>query len=409
MPEDLAHEEAFSRERFLMRARALFYARLALLVVGLAMVLVPAWAEAFELDRPGALAIYLVMVAYSAVNYVFLEKRRVGAVLTFVTLCFDLLVLVYLVSATGGLRSPLLATQLIYTVLFVLLFPRPYAIIPPLLTFPVVAKIQEILDEGWFLSIDLFVLVWYSVINCVVVYLMVYLNAREEMQHRHVRRLEQSLRQLAVAEERNRLAREIHDGLGGSLSSLILQAEYLQARAEDASLREEIGELKGQAEESIEELRRSLSMMRGEFDLVRGVDEVCRKFEARNRGLEVSFTRSGHDRPVGPEASLALFRVLQESLTNVARHAQARRAEVRLAFDDEACELSVEDDGKGFDAAAAPPVGHYGLLNIQERARHVDGTARVDSTPGKGTRVSLRVPVTAPLFALPLPHPGRAA
>src|SRR5919204_4579441 len=76
----------FHEDRFLTRAKALFYARLAFLVLGLGVIGVPAWSEAFGVGGPGAFAIYLVMVAYSAANYVFLPRKRIGRVLTFVTL-----------------------------------------------------------------------------------------------------------------------------------------------------------------------------------------------------------------------------------------------------------------------------------------------------------------------------------
>jgi len=386
-------EEAFWRERFLMRARALFYARLALLFIGLGILVVPAWKDFFEIETLRGLVVYMVMVAYSAVNYVVLDTPKLGSRLTFVSLCMDLVVLVYLVVVSGGLQSPLLPTQLLFTTLFVMLFPRPLAVIPPLLTFPVVAKIQEILSEGWFTSQDLFLLIWYSAINCVIVYVMVYLNSREELKHREILRLQRSLKDYAVTQERTRLAREIHDGLGGTLSSLIIQAEYLQSLATDDSLRSEIGELKSSAEESIEELRRSLTMMRDDFDLVRGVEDACRKFEARTPGLKIGFRREGNELPVGPESALAMFRVLQESLANVVKHAQASTVEVTLRFDAQTCSLLVADDGQGFDTTKSSPVGHYGLLNIRERAQRIGGTASVDSSPGKGTRVFLSVPL----------------
>lgn len=390
---ETSDEDVFARERFLMRARALFYARLALLTLGLGILVVPAWKASFQIETPRPLAVYLVMLAYSALNYVLLEKKRLGAILSFVTLCCDLIVLVCLVVLSGGLQSPLLPTQLLFTTLFVMLFPRPIAIVPPLLVFPVVAKIQEILSDGWFSSADLFVLVWYSVVNCVVVYVVVYLHTREETKHREILRLQSSLKEFAVAEERTRLAREIHDGLGGTLSSLILQAEYLQGMTKEPELLKEIGELKTQAEESIDELRRSLKMMRDDFELVRAVEEACRKFESRTRGLTVTFRCDGRERPLSSDVALTLFRVLQESLANVARHAQATRAEVVLRFTDEVCELDVRDDGRGFDATKAPPVGHYGLLNMQERAQRVGGVAQVTSRAGEGTRILLSVPL----------------
>src|SRR2546423_12535001 len=91
----------FREDRFLTRARALFYARLAFLVLGLGVIGVPAWSQAFGVGGAGAVAIYLVMVAYSAANYVFLPRPKGGPGLTFSTPCADLCVLVWLVSATG--------------------------------------------------------------------------------------------------------------------------------------------------------------------------------------------------------------------------------------------------------------------------------------------------------------------
>lgn len=384
--------EAFARHRFVVRARSLFFARLALLGIGLLLFLVPKWAETFRLTTVKPLSVYMVMVAYSAASYVFAERQRLGPILTFITLCLDLCALVYLVAVSGALQSPFLPTQLLFTTFFVLLFPRPIAIIPPLLTFPVVAQIEHLRFEFPFSSTDVFILIWYSAINCIVVYVLVYLNAREEMKHRENLRLQESVRDLAVAEERARLSREIHDGLGGSLSSLILQAEYLHNLAPEGVFKAEVEELKAQAEESIEELRRSLTLMRADFDLIRGMEDACRRFEARHRGLEVSFTCVGKERTISSEAALTLFRVLQESLTNVARHAQATRADVRLAFEGDQCVLTVEDNGQGFDDAAPPPPGHYGLLNIRERAQRIGGTSKVTSTPGKGTRVWMAVP-----------------
>src|SRR2546430_10506291 len=104
----------FHEDRFLTRARALFYARLAFLVLGLGVIGVPSWSAAFGIRSSKAFAVYLVMVAYSAANYVFLARKRVGKALTFVTLCADLCVLVWLVSVTGrGPRTPLAKPPLV--------------------------------------------------------------------------------------------------------------------------------------------------------------------------------------------------------------------------------------------------------------------------------------------------------
>src|SRR3989475_6016695 len=188
----------FREDRFLTRARALFYARLAFLVLGLGVIGVPSWSAAFGVGGPKALAVYLVMVAYSWANYVSLPRKTVGKALPFAPLCADLCALVWLVSMTGGLRSPLLAAQLLFTILFVVLFPTPFSVVPPLLTFPVVAKLDHGLGGDGAVQVDVFVLLWCSEINCSLVYVMVYLNERDRLNHREPPKLSSSLRVIAI-------------------------------------------------------------------------------------------------------------------------------------------------------------------------------------------------------------------
>jgi signal transduction histidine kinase len=88
---------------------------------------------------------------------------------------------------------------------------------------------------------------------------------------------------------------------------------------------------------------------------------------------------------------LTLFRVLQECLSNSAKHAQARSVDVKIAYGADHVVLSVRDDGKGFDAARTP-AGHYGLLNMRERAMKVGGQLIVDTAPGKGSHITLQIP-----------------
>jgi two-component system, NarL family, sensor histidine kinase DegS len=403
----------FREDRFLTRARALFYARLAFLVLGLGVIGVPSWSAAFGVKGSKAFAVYLLMVAYSAANYVFLARKKVGKALTFVTLCGDLCVLVWLVSVTGGLRSPLLAAQLLFTILFVVLFPHPLAVVPPLLAFPVVAKLSQTIGGRALAQVDVFILLWYSAINCILVYVIVYLNERDRLKHRELQKLSAALRDMAIVDERNRLAREIHDGLGGVLSSVVIQSEYLlnmidgsevrarlsgntEARAVILpTIRKELSDLHNAASESMDELRRSLRMMREDFDLVGTLCDYCRLASARHR-LDVRFERSGRERSVGPENALALFRVLQEAITNAAKHCPKGTAvEVMLSFEQGRARLTIRDRGPGFTLPADPGTlsraGHYGLANMRERAKKVSGEFRMTSSPGQGTCIDVGV------------------
>jgi signal transduction histidine kinase len=383
---------SWEQDRFVARARALFYARMMFLTLGLLILAVPAWSFYFGLDGPLAFVGYFAMLLYSVANFLVIDHPKAGRWVTYLTLCLDLVIMVVMVvkPAGGGLANPLLATQLLFTTLFAILYPKPLAILPPLLALPVTTRLDLLLDRT-ITAIDLLTLIWYSALNFIIVYVVVYLNEREAAAHREVVSLQGDLKELAVVEERNRLAREIHDGLGASLSSMIIQSEYILGMAsKDESLRAEISELKATAEESIEELRRNLRMMREDFELSQGLEDYAKTFAERTQ-MDVRFARSGMQRKLSPDAQLALFRILQECLSNAAKHAQARQVQVRLEYADAHVHLVVKDDGKGFDPKKTPR-GHYGLLNMRERAMKLGGELHVDSAPGAGAQISFSLP-----------------
>jgi signal transduction histidine kinase len=387
--------ESWLQERFVARAKSLFYARMMFLTLGLCILAVPVWRRYFDFS-PLAFGWYFFMLLYSVANYLMLEHPRVGKIVTYLTLCLDLVVMVIVVvkpQTGGGLQNPLLATQLLFTTLFALLYPKPLAIMPPLLALPLTARIDQLLDRSP-TAIEVLTLFWYLALNFIVIYVLVYLNEREVSAHREVITLQADLKELAILEERNRLAREIHDGLGANLSSLIIQAEYVARIATEQNVRDEVGELKSTAEEAIDELRRSLSMMREDFDLAQGLEEYAKTF-ARRAALELDFHREGRIfSRLPPEPSLALFRVLQECLANAAKHAKASRVDVRLNLSSTSIQLLVRDDGSGFDVTVPTP-GHYGLLNMRERAAKLAGSVTVDSEKNRGTTVVFTVPIEA--------------
>lgn len=393
LTQDLSTDQAntsWMQERFVARARALFYARMMFLTLGLLILAVPIWSRYFALTGPGAFGGYFAMLMYSIANYLVLENPRAGRIVTYVTLCFDLTIMVYLIVRGGGLQSPLLATQLLFTTLFAILFPKPLAILPPLLALLITIRIDQLLNRSP-TAVEVLTLMWYLALNFIIIYVLVYLNEREVAAHREVTELQGDLKELAVVEERNRLAREIHDGLGASLSSLIIQSEYLLSLAKDEPLVKEIHELKATAEESIEELRRNLRMMREDFDLGVGLEDYVKTFRDRTQ-LEIRFERGGTVGRLAPEKQLALFRVLQECLSNAAKHAQPKAIDVKLHFGLSSVDLSVKDDGKGFETNGTK-AGHYGLINMRERAMKVGGQVIIDSAPGKGSQISFSVPV----------------
>jgi two-component system, NarL family, sensor histidine kinase DegS len=386
-----AREARRLKERFLTRARAVFYARLAFLTLGLGILAIPTWRESFGADTPLAYPWYAFVVLYSVLAQVTAHHPRHGRWVMFLTLTLDLFLLLALIANSGGLRSPVMAGQVLFTLFFALLFPNPIATVPPLLMLPVVMRVSQMLGERPPFTVELLFLLWYAALNGVAVYVTVYLTGREEQQNREILELEGELKKLAVVEERNRLARDIHDGLGAALSGLIIQSEYLLTLARgDETMKREVSELKLAAEEAIDEVRRALSMMRDEFELIPQLENACTTFTTRHR-TPVDLRIEGEQPPLSDDQQLTLFRIMQECLTNTAKHAEATRVTVQVRFSPTELTLCLEDDGKGFDPTKRPK-GHYGLLNIKERARKVGGVVEIASELGEGTKVMLAIP-----------------
>jgi signal transduction histidine kinase len=230
------------------------------------------------------------------------------------------------------------------------------------------------------------------------VYVIVYFTSREEKAQREILELEQTLKKLAVVEERNRLARDIHDGLGASLSGVIIQAEYLLTLSKgNDKLEPEVRELKVGAEEAIDEVRRAVSMMRDDFVLVPQLENMCTTFTARHR-VPVDIVFEGEPAPLSEEQELAIFRILQECLTNIAKHAEAKQVRVKVQFAPDVLAMDIVDDGRGFDPARTPR-NHYGLIHLKERARKAHGEIAIESQPGAGTRVRLTIKPTPSTLA----------
>ena len=388
-----AREAQRLKERFLTRATAVFYARCALLVLGLGSLLLPSWQRAFALHGATPWLVLVAAVASAVACQAFAAHPEHGRRVMFVTLLFDLAILFALVARSGGVSSPAMPAQLLFTIFFALLFPNPVAIVPPLLLLPASILVGPLhIATGPLppLGEQVLQLAWLAALNGVAVYVMVYLTSREEKQNREILELERSLGRMALVEERNRLARDIHDGLGASLSGVIIQAEYLMTLTKKApDLHGEVKELKTGAEEAIDEVRRAVSMWRDDFKLVPQLENMCTTYTSRHK-LPIELVVSGTPFECAEEQELTLFRILQECLTNIAKHAAPTKVRVDVRFEPERIGMDIVDDGRGFDITKTPR-NHYGLINMRERARKANGEVAIDSAPGKGTSVRLMV------------------
>jgi signal transduction histidine kinase len=202
-------------------------------------------------------------------------------------------------------------------------------------------------------------------------------------------------------EERRRLSRELHDEAGQSLTGLVLHLQLLHAEApeDQGSLRQRLRDAGALARGTAERIRLLARGLRppvldtlGLSASLRGLcDEV-----ARRTGLSIQYT--GTDSlPLPDTVTICLYRVLQEALTNVVKHAKARQVKVGLQEDAESVSISVEDDGLGFDTrtsmSSGDASGGIGLLGMQERLEQLGGRLEIASRPRQGTRILAQVPV----------------
>jgi len=189
----------------------------------------------------------------------------------------------------------------------------------------------------------------------------------------------------AQEEERRRVGRELHDGVGSLLTAALLTLKVAERHPE------RLAEARERVAEALEEVRRLSRELRLPLLDDLGLQEALRRYleEYRRNGLRVEARLEVP--PLPKEKEVALFRVVQEALTNVLRHAQARRVQVALWTEGDRLFGLVEDDGQGFDPEKTPP--SVGLLGMHERVQGLGGSLRLHSAPGEGTRVEFGVPL----------------
>jgi signal transduction histidine kinase len=207
-------------------------------------------------------------------------------------------------------------------------------------------------------------------------------------------------REAAVAGERTRMAREIHDTLAQGFASVVAHLEAADAdidRNADRA-RDDIRNARDIARASLSDARTMVWALRPETIATAGlpaaIERVARVGGAADPIVEV--TVSGRPRQLHPDVEVTLLRAAQEAVANARRHAGATRISVTLTYFDDEISLDVADDGRGFDTAAAPRSGGLGLLGMRERAEAVGGSVSIESTLGEGTAVAIILPAIEP-------------
>lgn len=361
--------------------------------------------EAPELRQPARLIPYTVLffihiLLHWYMPYLVAQKRKLALYLVVQVLLINILILI---SAQQSLVIGLYMTlagetigvlenwrqALLAVVTYLLLMGLTYGLLWGWETAP---------DWlGMALFVSLFVLVY-------VLLFIRQLNARaesqrllEELQEAHARLAGYAaqVETLTLEAERQRMARELHDTLAQGLAGLVLQLEALELSLERDNTRQ-AAEISAQAKErartTLAEARRAIDDLRVSGATV--PEAISREVERFQKATGIPCTL---EMPQGLNISERdgeqALRCVGEGLANVTRHAQATQVWVTLAEENDQLLVQVRDNGQGFDAAGSIPAGHYGLLGLRERARLANGRLTVESEPGKGTTITMSIPL----------------
>ena len=220
-------------------------------------------------------------------------------------------------------------------------------------------------------------------------------KARKELAaaNQKLRDYASQIEELAVVQERNRLAREIHDGLGHYLTAINIQVKAAQAVSvqQPELMREALDNAQTLTQEALADVRRSISTLRADPSTSRPLTETLSRLLADTQaaGIQTKFAVAGQPRPLDPQVEFTLYRVVQEGLTNVRKHAQASQVDLSLTYMDHAVLVSLRDNGIGAEHSR----GGFGLLGLQERVQLVGGALSVSTRPGEGFAVEARIPL----------------
>ena len=214
------------------------------------------------------------------------------------------------------------------------------------------------------------------------------------------RRASEERQRRQANEERLRIARELHDTVAHHMSLINMQASValhvLDRRPEQAEVA--LGVIRDASKEGLDELRSLVAVLRDEQQAapreptatLHSLDEVLER--TQTAGLSVDKVVTGAERPLPTAVELAAYRIVQEAITNVLRHADASRVRVVLDYRDVELDVQVEDDGRGLEVAATSLTGS-GVLGMRERAQSLGGTLHVDRSSLGGTRVAAVLPL----------------
>ena len=218
-----------------------------------------------------------------------------------------------------------------------------------------------------------------------------------EENSKQLRELSRHLQQVRE-EERTKIAREIHDELGQQLTGLKMDIAWLMKKTgmDNPDIKKKFADTLLLVDNTVRSIRRIATELRPSVidDLGLNASLEWQVTELRRRmNIEIEYVNSFDDTNINPDISIGIFRILQESLTNIAKHAAAKKLKISITELDGTVTLTVEDDGIGFETAAKKDQLTFGLIGIKERTSMLQGECTIFSEPGRGTKIVVRIPL----------------
>ena len=338
----------------------------------------------------GVLGVYTVLRIFSPLRW------RERGLLTYLILFGDFVLCITLVVYTNGLNSPFLLYSLTPIMTAALLFEERVALSlaassSMMLSITHLALSQVAVRWTWIMQGNnltlLVVYTLFSLVTAIVPY-RINLNIR--------RRIERE----AIIEERRRIAREIHDGVAQSLGYLNMKTKLVSDSASldnNGQAFKDLSEIQKVVQGTYDDIRESIDQLSREIrnvPIISALSSYITEFGTHN-GIQVDFDYPKPFPGLSPVAELQLFRIAQEALTNIRRHALATEVKIRLEGNDETVHMLIKDNGKGFrlEKLEDSPPGYHGLNIIRERAETLGGELDISTSPGEGTELIVTLPL----------------
>lgn len=377
------------KKSFLYRAQAVFFGRLAInSLYGLLWIIALA-DNSIKFER-SFLTLLTILFSFSCAYLCYRLKshKNLGKWAHFVTLIIDLFILIYFTQSSGYLLSPLMAIHPFITAMFLLLFHNPAIIAAPLLTIPLstVLSLWGSHDPSFLSVICSLMLACF--LDALAIFFIYLVQSQEQRLLQSLISMKEKLKTLAIERERQRMAREFHDGLGAQLTSIVMQCDYVKRYLQQSELKNDINEIQNCAIESIDDMRRSIAFLNKDFDIAEQIIILCQNMSHRHK-VPIKTLSIELMRKLSLEQQLAACRIVQEGLSNALKHAQAQEICVSVRMNPEII-IAIKDNGNGFDTSLEHH-HHYGLVNMKARAQLIGGQLTLTSKKNAGTTIELAI------------------